>query len=287
MKIGEIVRQYRKEHKITMESFAKKAKVSKGYISMLEKGKNPKTDKPITPTLETLKNLADAMNVDFNLLLNQIDSDQAIRMNVGKTGAIHQVIENVPFYESESSIVNTIKEIATKLIPSRQELVLSFVKNQLDKQESSTIISESEPEYNSDKVTELSDYREYRSERLSGILSAGRGIWQEEDLDMEISFPVDEIPDNKEYDSLAKVVGESMRPKFHDGDILFIKHTNQVELGEIAAFKVDGENFVKKFKKDNIGRYYLESLNDDYDDIFFDEDTTVETIGIVVDYWRE
>ncbi|MCK3975099.1 helix-turn-helix domain-containing protein [Streptococcus suis] len=184
----------------------------------------------------------------------------------------------------EQELLSKISEKSSGLTVDNQKIILTTIENILAKQSDK---AEKKSEYNSNKVVKLSDYKEYRSEKLSGILSAGRGIWQEEDLDMEISLPIDDVPSYNSYDSLAKVVGESMRPKFHDGDILFIKHTNQVEVGEIAAFKVDGENFVKKLKKDNMGRYYLESLNDDYDDIFFDEDCTVETIGVVVDYWRE
>lgn len=55
MKIGAIVKEYRKKEGLTMEEFATKIGRSKGYISMLEKGENPNTHKPIAPTFETLK----------------------------------------------------------------------------------------------------------------------------------------------------------------------------------------------------------------------------------------
>ena len=49
MKIGAIVKEYRQRKKLTMEEFANKIGKSKGYISMLEKGENPQTHKPIAP----------------------------------------------------------------------------------------------------------------------------------------------------------------------------------------------------------------------------------------------
>lgn len=76
MKIGAIVKEYRQRKKLTMEEFANKIGKSKGYISMLEKGENPQTRKPIAPTFETLKEIAKAMDLDINALIQQLDGEQ-------------------------------------------------------------------------------------------------------------------------------------------------------------------------------------------------------------------
>lgn len=76
MKIGAIVKEYRQRKKLTMEEFANKIGKSKGYISMLEKGENPQTHKPIAPTFETLKEIAKAMDLDINVLIKQLDGEQ-------------------------------------------------------------------------------------------------------------------------------------------------------------------------------------------------------------------
>lgn len=49
MFIGELINQHRKDHGLTMEEFAERAGISKGYVSMLEKNENPKTKEPIIP----------------------------------------------------------------------------------------------------------------------------------------------------------------------------------------------------------------------------------------------
>ncbi|MBJ6745418.1 helix-turn-helix transcriptional regulator [Streptococcus sp. 121] len=81
MKIGDIVKEYRKSNKLTMQEFADKIGKTKGYISMLEKGENPQTHKPIAPTFETLKSIAEAMGIEINSLIQKLDGDQVIKVN--------------------------------------------------------------------------------------------------------------------------------------------------------------------------------------------------------------
>ena len=45
MELRTFINSYRKKHDLTMEEFAKLASLSKGYISMLERGYNPQTGK--------------------------------------------------------------------------------------------------------------------------------------------------------------------------------------------------------------------------------------------------
>ena len=40
MTLGELIREYREQHSMSMEEFARLSGLSKGYISMLEKNKN-------------------------------------------------------------------------------------------------------------------------------------------------------------------------------------------------------------------------------------------------------
>ena len=117
---------------------------------------------------------------------------------------------------------------------------------------------------------------------ITGFVSAGNGVMQDDYVDAEITIPSNEVPD--EFDSIAKVIGESMSPKIKDGDLLFIKHTPQVENNDIAIFQVNGENYVKQFKSN--GTPYLKSLNPDYDNVYLSENDDIRTIGEVVDIYR-
>ncbi len=91
MTLGDIIRQYREENKISMDNFAQRSSLSKGYISMLENNINPRNNKPIAPTLPTIKKIAVGMNTDVDSLLKILDGKQKISLedeksylNIGK-----------------------------------------------------------------------------------------------------------------------------------------------------------------------------------------------------------
>lgn len=162
----------------------------------------------------------------------------------------------------------------SKLNDTRKNKLLATSETLLAEEQGKIIdISEKPAEYDSRKRISLS---------VPGKVSAGTGYWQEDDYDTMVDFYADDIPDEKDYDTIAVVVGHSMEPKIKNGDFLFIKMKDQVDLNKIGIFQVDGENYVKKLKSD-----CLESLNKDYDNIPITADTDFRTIGEVVDVYRE
>ena len=74
MTIGEIIRVYRKEHGLSQRQFAALCgDVSNGYISMIEKGKNPVNGKPIILSIEKVAMFARAMGMSMNQLMEMAD----------------------------------------------------------------------------------------------------------------------------------------------------------------------------------------------------------------------
>jgi transcriptional regulator with XRE-family HTH domain len=73
MTLGDYIRSYRKKENLSQREFALKCNLSNGYISMLERGLNPKTKEPITPSLIQLKKIADGMGVTVNDILLVVD----------------------------------------------------------------------------------------------------------------------------------------------------------------------------------------------------------------------
>lgn len=73
MTIGEIIKKYCSEHGLSYQQFAQASKVSKGYVSMLINGRNPKTGKPMKPTIETYINIAEAMGMTVDQLFEVMD----------------------------------------------------------------------------------------------------------------------------------------------------------------------------------------------------------------------
>ena len=80
MTLGDILKQYRVDNNISMDEFVKKSSLSKGYISMLENNINPRNNKPIAPTLPTIRKAAIGMNMDIDTLLKKIDDSQEISL---------------------------------------------------------------------------------------------------------------------------------------------------------------------------------------------------------------
>ena len=78
MILGDFIHQYRKSQKMSMAKFAEISGLSKAYVSLLEKNKHPETGEPITPSVKTIKKVADAINIDFNELFNQLDGEVSI-----------------------------------------------------------------------------------------------------------------------------------------------------------------------------------------------------------------
>ena len=81
MFLGEIVKKYRLEHKISMDEFARLSGLSKGYISMLEKNENPRTKKPISPSIDTIKQVSEVTGIDFNEIIEMLDDDLELILN--------------------------------------------------------------------------------------------------------------------------------------------------------------------------------------------------------------
>lgn len=75
MTLGDIIKDYRKSHNMSMDLFAEKSGISKAYISLLEKNKHPKTGKPIAPSIQCIRQAANGMKMDFNVLFSMIDGN--------------------------------------------------------------------------------------------------------------------------------------------------------------------------------------------------------------------
>ena len=73
MTLGNIIKQYREEHQLSMDAFSELSGISKAYISLLEKNKHPKTGKEIAPSIQCIRQAATGMNMDFNVLFDMLD----------------------------------------------------------------------------------------------------------------------------------------------------------------------------------------------------------------------
>lgn len=243
--IGKKIKELRKSHNLTLEELADI--LNKEYPDTINfnKGKISKWENDREePRLSSVKILADYFDVPLDYF-NGIDIDQA-----------------------------EILTIFNQLDEDRQANVVDYATTLLNEQVSmktSTVLEK----YKDD---------DYIIDYVEGLVAAGHGTFQEDNLHMEVRLRADDVPED--YDTIAKVAGDSMEPLIEDNDLLFIKVTSQVDINSIGIFQINGKNFVKKLKRDYGGSWYLQSLNSGYEEIHLSENDDIRTIGEVVDIYK-
>ena len=73
MTLGELIKSYCEEHRLSYEKFGERCNSSKAYISMLVRGRNPKTGKPIELSLKKYTQIAEAMGMTLTDLCRIIE----------------------------------------------------------------------------------------------------------------------------------------------------------------------------------------------------------------------
>lgn len=113
---------------------------------------------------------------------------------------------------------------------------------------------------------------------LYSSISAGYGA---SDVDFIEMIPVFNLKKNGTEYFAVKVAGDSMEPKIPNGSTIIIKKDIAIENGEIGAFCLNEENFVKQKKliKDKL---VLHSFNLAYDDKLVGEFDDFKEYGKVV-----
>ena len=81
MFLGDLIKQYRTINKLSLRDFASRCGLSHTYISALEKNIDPRTGKPIAPTLDTVKYVAKGMNTSIEEILKALDEQQEFVVN--------------------------------------------------------------------------------------------------------------------------------------------------------------------------------------------------------------
>lgn len=197
---------------------------------------------------------------------------------LNKTDDFAKVLGMTPEYLLGIQKVNNIEpEILTifnQLDEDRQANVVDYA----------TVLLNEQVRMKTSTVLEKYKDDDYIIDYVEGLVAAGHGTFQEDNLHMEVKLRAEDVPEN--YDTIAKVAGDSMEPLIEDNDLLFIKVTSQVDINSIGIFQINGKNFVKKLKRDYDGSWYLQSLNSGYEEIHLSENDDIRTIGEVVDIYK-
>lgn len=184
------------------------------------------------------------------------------------------VIELISAYNSVDIIAKTmIKERALTLAELAAE---QKAKNQEAEQnqkvkEIPLVAANEQPDLNDQEPED----DEYYIDLCSLPASAGSGVQLDEGFTEPLRIKRTSIAERANY--AVRVFGNSMEPKYFDGDIVLIETCPIVEIGEIGIFIVDDQGYIKKRGEDR-----LISLNPEYDDVFVQNWNTTYCRGRVL-----
>jgi repressor LexA len=106
-------------------------------------------------------------------------------------------------------------------------------------------------------------------------VSAGLGSFLDSSHSSSINLVINDVTDRADY--AVRVSGDSMEPRYFDGDIVIVESCGQIPEGKVGIFLYNGESYIKKFGGDR-----LRSVNPKYKDIVFKENDDVRCLGLVL-----
>lgn len=117
MKLSTILIDYRKRMQISQREFARRCDLSNSYISFLENEFNPRTGKPIVPTIEQYQKIASGMGLTVHQLFEQLDEDSPVEL---------PPLEKDP--ESIAPQIRIVSGMMEKMSKEQQEQVVNVLR---------------------------------------------------------------------------------------------------------------------------------------------------------------
>ena len=171
----------------------------------------------------------------------------------------------------EMATTSPVQAIYDQLTPPRQAKALTYLEKQLlEQNEEETKINEVS------EVIQLYSYNYY-----DHPASAGTGQYLNDVRVEQIELPID-----VDADFVIPIKGDSMEPDYHDGDLVFIQTSVDLNDGVIGVFNYNGEAYIKQLVIDT-EQAYLHSLNPKYKDMPITPETDFRIIGEVVGRYKE
>lgn len=134
-----------------------------------------------------------------------------------------------------------------------------------------------------DKVADMETSNEFfiptvKLKHSEYMVSAGVGV----EIGDYNEWEYVEVPKTREAvkaDYCLTIKGNSMSPKFNNGDVILVKDQSSVDIGQICVYNINNSGYVKKYGGDK-----LISLNPEYDDIIIPSgvDDVVKCCGLVI-----
>lgn len=272
--IGELIKEYRISHKMSLRDFAKKANVSHTYISMLEKNFNPATEKAPVINLNNLNNIALALGLSLDEFLTIITEN--IPIEIGVKGQFQNRLLKAMNYRNITQIELSQKSGVDKgsishYLKGTYEPKLGKAQKLADALNVSVewLMGADVPMLKEPKKVELKEIKSAElflnpdldlSEmvRIPIVSTVPASFNKSSDFiyDEYIEYPVS-LLQYSDYDKryiVLRIKGYSMYPELFDGDSVLVDIFLEVQNGDIGVFAFNDEFTVKRiyFQKDTV-----------------------------------
>lgn len=237
------IKKLKSERKITNDKLSELTGIPLGTLSKLLAGMSD------SPKLSNIISIAEALDCSLDYLVNgTVENKNNYMLN-------RHEIELVEAYRGLDSYGKELVSVVVAKEAERCKVGDVAVNEKSETRTGARIL----PTLTSKGVTEAVNAR--RSVLLYNLpVSAGPGVYLDDNDAEEIS-----IPDNEKTasaDFALRISGNSMEPKYHDGDVVLVEAADSVQIGELGIFILDGNGYFKMYGGDT-----LVSLNPEYSDI--------------------
>lgn len=221
-----------------------------------------------------VKDFATLMNFKYTTVLDWVNAKTYPRIDKIELMANYFKVDKsdlVERYTPSTSLLQQINDTVAQLTPPNQKIVLRTSEELLE--------SQNEEETQPNEVLEVIQLYSY--DYYDHPASAGTGQYLNDIRVERIELPVD-----VDADFVIPIKGDSMEPDYHDGDLVFIQTSVELNDGVIGVFNYNSDAYIKQLVIDK-DQAYLHSLNPAYKDMPITPETDFRIIGEVVDLYRE
>lgn len=239
MNINNILKELRQEKGMTQQEAADFLGVNLSSYQKYERAKGT-----ILPSVDVIVQIADKYNISTDYLLGRTE----IKAMAGTTPA-----EQLDVTAAEQEIIRRYAEFPEDL----RLLLLDTIRKLVGLPDDAVLDTRPVIVFT-------------RCHRMKA--SAGTGF----DLDNQDEWRdirIYDCPEAYQADFAVEVDGESMEPDYHDGDIVFVKLSEDVPVGAVGLFIHDGKGYIKER-----GETCLISRNPEYENICGE----CRTVGAVI-----
>ncbi len=246
------INQLKKERGLTNADLAKATEIPNGTLTKMLAGYSE------SPKLSYIVAIATFFNVSLDYLISGIEENH---------NNYTLEPEEIKLVERYRALTSHSKDLVRVVVAKEYELVEEAVPSKIKSVPKRSALIREMPEGFERRIIPLFDLP----------VSAGPGEYLGGDTESSETIKIKVNAETATASYAVKVNGNSMEPKFKNGDILFVEEASSVEYGELGIFILDGQGYFKRFGGDR-----LISLNPEYGDILLDQFESAVCCGRVL-----